>query len=108
MSYFSKVHGKHFLIATEGDVGDGEGGDGDSGDYSFGLNRQNACANAVSTGDSGVITATARCVCDCPSPWDNIGNSGNLGPRPTVIAVAQCICKCNGVEGPYGRCEEED
>merc|ERR1712025_981897 len=55
----SKVHGKHFLIATEGDVGDGEGGDGDSGDYSSGLNRQNACGNAVATGgiDDGVIKA---------------------------------------------------
>merc|ERR1712179_231346 len=91
----SKVHGKHFLIATEGDVDEGDtnanaiangGGDG-------------ACGNAVATGVSGVIKATARCVCHCPSPgWRN-----NI-----VIAVAKCQCVCNGIEGPYGRCEEED
>merc|ERR1712179_388659 len=89
----SKVHGKHFLIATEGEVGDGEVGDGACGNTV-------ATGNAVATGTSGVIKATARCVCHCPSPgnWRN-----NI-----VIAVAQCKCVCNGIEGPYGRCEEED
>ena len=96
------------MIATEGDVGDGEGGDGDSGDYSSGLNRQNACGNAVATGgiDDGVIKATAQCICDCPPPpteADSLANGG--GPPPTVIAVAQYQCVCNGVEGPFGRCE---
>merc|ERR1712025_1108043 len=109
----SKVHGKHFLIETKGDGGDGEGGDGeggdgDSGDYSSGLNRQNADACAVATGDTGTtgnITATAICVCHCSSN----GNSGGdelIGG--TVTAVAQCRCICDGVEGPFGRCEEKD
>merc|ERR1712025_643347 len=113
----SKVHGKHFLIATEGDVGDGEGGDGEEirkrqsavkryGEGGDGEGGDGACGNTVATGNavatgvSGVIKATARCVCHCPSPgnWRN-----NI-----VIAVAQCSCVCNGIEGPYGRCEEED
>ena len=62
MSYFSKVHGKHFLIATEGDVDEGDtnanaiasggSGNGDTNANSI-ANGGSGNANSISNGDSG-------------------------------------------------------
>ena len=98
LSRHPEIRKRQSAVKHYGEGGDGEGGDGEGGDGACG--NTVATGNAVATGTSGVIKATARCVCHCPSPgnWRN-----NI-----VIAVAQCKCVCNGIEGPYGRCEEED
>merc|ERR1712105_269161 len=89
----SKVHGKHFLIATKGDVGHG-----DSGDYS----SSSSCGSAVGIG-SGLVRAKVRCVCHCNS----LSEMGGF-ESPTAIAIAECECVCNGERGKYGKCEEVD
>merc|ERR1712105_585103 len=74
----SKVRAKHFMVETEGDVGDVEGGD-----YQDNGGSTNADAKVrhegdgkgtgkaiakkkVKPGEDAIVKATARCMCDCP------------------------------------------
>merc|ERR1712179_408542 len=107
----SKVRAKHFMVETEGDVGDVEGGDyqdkGDTKDKgdNGGSTQANATVNHTGPGSGtgfaqancdesqkGPCIARARCLCDCP-PAD---------VPEEAIAIAECECICNGKEGKFG------
>merc|ERR1712179_523559 len=73
----SKVHAKHFMVETEGDVGDVEGGD-----YSSGLNRQGITkSSATAPVLRPVLPVLAtRCLCDwCEDAFGTYLGRGGQG-----------------------------
>merc|ERR1712112_441161 len=78
----SKVRAKHFMVETEGDVGDVEGGDyndngtstnadtlvrhkGDGKGSGISISKKK-----VKPGEDAFVHSTARCICDCPPAED--------------------------------------